>query len=70
MKKGAGSTNKNKKVLHICRSINNRVDDVEKLQTLVVKLQDVLREVRYETQVIQMTAQSTEDDPFDKIMVA
>ncbi len=68
MKKGDRRTNK--KILQFCRNINKRANDLEKLEPLVVRLQEVLREVRYETQVIQMTVQSDADDPFDKIMAA
>jgi len=52
------------------RLINKRADDIEKLQPLVVRLQEVLTEVRCETQVIEVTAQSGEDDVFDKIIAA
>jgi len=67
MKKGYRT---DKKVLRLCRDINKRADDIEKLQPLVVKLQEVLTEVRCETQVIEMTAESDEDDVFDKIIAA
>jgi hypothetical protein len=57
------------KVRKLCRDINNQADDRERLQTLVVRLQEALREERYETRV-KVTARPNDDDPFDKIMVA
>jgi hypothetical protein len=57
----------NEKVQRLCRDINNRADDREKLQTLVIQLQRVLGEQRFETRVAKFTAQR--DNPFDKIMV-
>jgi len=44
MKKVDGSINE--KVRRICRDINNRANDRQKLQTLVIELQEVLREER------------------------
>ena len=58
------------KVRPICRDINNRADDREKLQTLLVRLQDALLEEQYETRAVISTARTDENDPFDKIMVA
>jgi len=57
----------NEKVRRLCRDIGNRADDREKLQTLVVRLQAVLREERYETRSMDVMVQP--DNPFDKIMV-
>jgi len=57
------------KVRRLCRDINNRADDREKLQNLVVRLQDALLEEQYESRVT-ITSPTDEDDPFDKIMVA
>ncbi|HWY57729.1 MAG TPA: hypothetical protein VNZ03_24930 [Terriglobales bacterium] len=57
-------------VRQLCRDINNRVDDREKLQSLVVRLQEVLREERYETRVVKVAGPPDHDDPFDKILVA
>lgn len=59
-----------KKVRRLCRDINNRADDREKLQTLVVRLQNALLEEQYETRAVISTARTDENDPFDKIMVA
>jgi len=58
------------KVRRLCRDINNRADDREKLQTLVVRLQNALLEEQYETRAVISTARTDENDPFDKIMVA
>jgi hypothetical protein len=58
------------KVRRLCRDINNRADDREKLQTLLVRLQDALLEEQYETRAVISTARTDENDPFDKIMVA
>jgi hypothetical protein len=68
MKKVDGRMTDN--VRQLCRDINNRVDDREKLQSLVVRLQEVLREERYETRVVKVAAPADHDDPFDKILVA
>ena len=65
-----GDRRTNEKVLRLCRNINKRADDLEKLQPLVIQLQEVLREVRCETWTVKVTAQPHEDNPFDKIMVA
>jgi hypothetical protein len=58
------------KVRRLCRDINNRADDREKLQTLLVRLQDALLEEQYETRAVISTARTDDNDPFDKIMVA
>jgi hypothetical protein len=58
----------NEKVRRLCRAINNRADDREKLQTLVAQLQEVLREDWHETRAVRVTAKS--DNPFDKIILA
>lgn len=57
-------------VRRICRDIHNHRD---KLQTLVVRLQEVLRqdaqtEEGYDHRTASVTV--TSEDPFDKIMVA
>ncbi len=64
-----GDRHTNKKVLRLCRNINKRADDLEKLQPLVVQLNEVLRQVTYEAQVVKVAAPTNEDNPFDKIMV-
>jgi hypothetical protein len=65
MRKADGRVNQ--EVRQICRDINSRADDPEKLQTLVIRLQEVLRHERYDTRTVKFIAQP--DDPFDKIMV-
>ena len=57
------------KVRRLCRDINNRADDRETLQTLVVRLQDALIEEQYGSRAVNITARTNGDDPFDKIMV-
>jgi len=57
------------KVRRLCRDINDRADDPVKLQTLVVRLQEALREEQYQTPSTK-SAPLDKDDPFDKIMVA
>ncbi|MGD0268505.1 MAG: hypothetical protein ABSB14_05540 [Candidatus Sulfotelmatobacter sp.] len=57
----------NKKVRRICRDINSRSDDRQQLEILMIKLQDVLREERYNTRAVQVNSRS--ENPFDKIMV-
>jgi len=59
----------NKKVRQLCREINNRAGNREKLQSLSAQLQEVLQEQACETRVVNVTA-PYEDNPFDKIMVA
>ena len=65
MRKADGRVNE--EVRQICRDINSRADDPEKLQPLVIRLQEVLRHERYDTRTVKVIAQL--DDPFDKIMV-
>ncbi len=67
MKKAHRHTDK--KVLRLCRDIHKRADDMEKLQPLVVRLQEVLNE-SYETKVIEIATQTREPDPFDKLIAA
>ena len=57
----------NKKVRRICQDINNRSHDRQQLEILMVKLQDVLREERYDTRAPQVGSRS--ENPLDKIMV-
>jgi hypothetical protein len=57
----------NKKVRRICRDINNRSDDRQQLELLMIKLQEVLREERHDTRAAKVIARS--DNPFDAIMV-
>ncbi|MGO8985817.1 MAG: hypothetical protein ACLQFM_13625 [Terriglobales bacterium] len=52
-------------IRRLCRDINH-VDDRKKLQTLVGKLQEVLRDEQNKTSTVRSSAPS--DDPFDKIM--
>ena len=54
------------KVRRICRDINNRSDDRQQLEVLMIKLQEVLREERYDTRTIEVASRS--DNPFDAIM--
>jgi hypothetical protein len=56
------------KVRRLCRDINNRADDRERLQTLVGRLQETLRLESYETRAATRPPET--DDPFDKIVVA
>ncbi len=56
----------NKKVRRICRDINNRSDDRQQLEILMIKLQEVLREER-DTRAVKVAPRS--DDPFDAIMI-
>ncbi len=63
----------NRRIRRLCRDIHHRADDRVRLQTLVVRLQEVLRqqgltEVRYDIREVGATAPA--DDPFDKIMIA
>ncbi len=57
----------NKRVRRICRDISNRSDDRRQLEILVVKLQEVLREERYDTRIVKAASRS--DNPFDAIMI-
>jgi hypothetical protein len=61
------SDRSDEKVRRLCRDISHRADDREKLQTLVIRLQQALGENRYQAQAVKFTAQR--DNPFDKIMV-
>jgi len=54
------------RVRQLCRDINNRADDRERLQRLVIQLQTALA-VRCETRAGKLSPQR--DNPFDKIMV-
>ena len=59
--------------LHIhrlCRDINQQADDRETLRTLVVQLQQALRDQPYDAQAVRDRAPLKSDDPFDKIIVA
>ena len=55
------------KVRRICQDIHNRANDRQKLQTLAIELQEVLREERYDARAVKVTSRS--DNPNDKIMV-
>jgi hypothetical protein len=55
------------KVRRICRDINNRSDDRQQLEILMIKLQEILREERYDTCAVRATSRS--DNPFDAIMI-
>ena len=57
----------NKQVRRICRDINNRSDDRQQLEILMIKLQEVLREERHDTRGVKLTSRS--DNPFDAIMM-
>lgn len=57
----------NEEIRRLCRDINARAGDREKLQTLVIRLQRVLREER--TQLPAMKPLAPTDDPFDRIVV-
>lgn len=62
------SDRSDEKVRRLCRDISHRADDREKLQTLVIQLQQALGEDRYQnTRAVKFTAQR--DNPFYKIMV-
>jgi hypothetical protein len=70
MKKVHGHTSE---VRRICRAINDRgqADDRQKLQTLVVQLQAVLREgQRSEPRSTALAVKSSgqREDPFDKVL--
>ena len=64
-----GDSRANKKVLRLCHDINKRADDLEKLQPLVMQLNQMLSQVSHETRTVKVTAHPREDNPFDKIMV-
>jgi len=55
------------KVRRLCRDIGRRADDRNELQTLVLQLQQLLVEDRYQTKAVAFRTRA--DDPFDKIMV-
>ncbi len=57
------------KVRRLCHDISNRAEDREKLQILVVRLQQALQEEHYETHELKASARTDDDDPFDKIML-
>jgi hypothetical protein len=63
-----GDSYKNQEVLRLCRSINKRANDLEKLQPLVIQLHEVLTQVNYESLKSRIAAQPHEDNPFDKIV--
>jgi hypothetical protein len=58
----------NKQVRRICRDINKRSDDRQQLEILMIKLQEVLREERYDTREVR--GRSRSDNPFDAIMIS
>jgi len=74
MKKMGGRSNE--EVRQICRAINNQASDPEKLQYLVVRLQEMLRqEVLKQELPKEEPYRSTKivrhpEDPYDKIMLA
>jgi hypothetical protein len=57
----------NKQVRRICRDINNRSDDRQQLEILMIKLQEVLREERHDIRAVEPASRS--DNPFDAIMM-
>jgi hypothetical protein len=65
MKKAYRRTNE--AIRHICRDISRRANDRAQLQSLIVRLETLLRENRDESITAKIAAQ--QDDPFDKIMV-
>jgi len=72
MKKACSSANE--EVRRICRDINQQSDDREQLQSLVVRLQEVLSkssEVPGKNRdVVRMVGASAQrDNPFDRIMI-
>lgn len=62
-----GNDRMNKQVRRICRDINNRSDDRQQLEILMIKLQEVLREERHDTRAVKVTSRS--ENPFDAIMM-
>jgi hypothetical protein len=54
------------RIRQLCRDINNRAGDRERLQSLVIQLQTVLA-AGYEIRAGKLSPQR--DNPFDKIMV-
>lgn len=65
-----GDLHTNKEVLRLCRNINKRANDIEKLQPLVFELNEVLRRVSCETRATEATVHARDSNPFDRIMVA
>jgi hypothetical protein len=57
----------NEAIRQICRDISRRANDRAQLQTLIVRLEALLRENRDDLSKVQIAAQ--QDNPFDKIMV-
>jgi hypothetical protein len=57
------------KVQRLCRDIGNQSHDRRSLETLVVRLQDAVREEHRETRAMKVPRRPEGDDPFDKIMV-
>ena len=57
----------NEAIRQICRDISRRANDRAQLQTLIIRLEALLRENRNNMTTVEMTSQ--QDDPFDKIMV-
>jgi hypothetical protein len=54
-------------IRRICRDISRRANDRRQLQSLILRLEALLRENRDDSITVKITAQ--QDDPFDKIMV-
>jgi hypothetical protein len=65
MKKAYRRTNQ--AIREICRDIGRRANDRTQLQSLILRLEALLRENRDDSITVKITAQ--QDDPFDKIMV-
>jgi hypothetical protein len=67
----------NEEVRQICRDINEQSNDREQLQTLVVRLQQVLSQEmlrnvtlnRHRVDVRMVKATAQRDNPFDRIMI-
>lgn len=57
----------NEAIRQICRDISRRANDRAQLQTLIVRLEALLRENRNDRTTVEIAAQ--QDNPFDKIMV-
>lgn len=58
----------NSEVLRLCRDINKRADDLEKLQPLVFRLNRVLSEANSKPRIVEVSARPREENPFDKIL--
>ena len=58
------------KVRRLCRDISHRADDSKKLLTLVVRLEEALREEQCENWTVRVNAPREADNPFDRILVA